>query len=63
MSANPQPGDIRLLVEISDTSLKYDLSVKAALYARAGIFEYWVVDVNGRRLIAHRDPEGAGIHP
>ncbi len=31
MSANPQPGDIRLLVEISDTSLKYDLSVKAAL--------------------------------
>jgi Uma2 family endonuclease len=58
VSGNPQPKDIRLLVEISDTSLNYDLSVKAALYARASIFEYWVMDVNGRRLISHRDPAG-----
>ena len=47
VSANPQPSDISLLVEIADTTLNYDLSVKAALYARAGIFEYWVLDVSG----------------
>jgi len=55
---NPQPQDIRLLVEISDSTLTYDLSVKAALYARAGIMEYWVLDVGGRRLISHRQPMG-----
>lgn len=56
----PTPGDILLLVEISDTSLGFDLRVKAPLYARAGIPEYWVADIAGRRIIVHRDPrEGA----
>lgn len=53
---NPQPGDVRLLVEVADSTLPYDLNVKARLYARAGIVEYWVLDLNGRRLVVHRDP-------
>jgi Uma2 family endonuclease len=57
-SANPQPDDILLLVEIADSSLHFDRAVKAALYARAGIMEYWVLDVNGRRLFCHREPDG-----
>ncbi len=57
-SASPQPGDLDLVVEIADTSLAFDLSVKAALYARAAIADYWVLDVPGRRLIVHRDPQG-----
>jgi Uma2 family endonuclease len=56
VAGNPQPEDIRLLVEIADSSLNFDLTVKAALYARAGIVEYWVLDVTGRRLFAHRNP-------
>jgi len=44
------------VVEVSDSSLGFDLTTKAALYARAGIVEYWVLDVAGRRLIVHRDP-------
>jgi len=56
VSANPQPQDIHLVVEISDTTLNFDLTVKAALYARAGIIEYWVLDVSGRRLYCHRNP-------
>jgi Uma2 family endonuclease len=56
-SARPQPDDLDLVIEISDTSLAFDLTVKAALYARAGIAEYWVLDVPGRRLIVHRDPQ------
>jgi Uma2 family endonuclease len=52
----PQPGDLALVVEISDTSLAFDLTSKAALYARAGIAEYWILDVIGRRLLVHRQP-------
>jgi len=57
-SARPQPRDLDLVVEIADTSLAFDLSVKAALYARAGIADYWVFDLSGRRVIVHRDPQG-----
>jgi len=53
---NPQPVDLRLVVEISDSTLGFDLTTKARLYARARIVEYWVVDIPGRRIIAHRDP-------
>jgi len=60
VSGNPQPDEIRLLVEISDSTLKFDLTVKAALYARAGITEYWVLDVAGRRLYSHRNPVSGG---
>jgi Uma2 family endonuclease len=53
----PRPEEISLIVEISDTTLRYDLRTKASLYSRAGIAEYWVVDLNGRRLFVHRKPE------
>jgi len=55
-SANPGPEDLWLVVEVADTTLAFDLTTKARLYARAGIVEYWVLDVTGRRLIVHRDP-------
>jgi Uma2 family endonuclease len=54
--ANPRPADLHLVVEISGSTLGFDLTTKAELYARAGIIEYWVVDVAARRLIVHRDP-------
>jgi Uma2 family endonuclease len=43
-------------VEIADTTLGFDLKTKGRLYARAGIVEYWVLDLAGRRMIVHRDP-------
>jgi Uma2 family endonuclease len=58
VAGNPQPEDIQLLVEISDSTLTFDLTAKASLYARAGIVEYWVLDVAGRRLFCHREPGG-----
>jgi Uma2 family endonuclease len=58
VSGNPQPSEVMLAVEVSDTSLHADLSRKAALYARSGIIEYWVLDVISRRLIMHRNPVG-----
>ena len=54
---NPQPSEVRLLVEIADSTLRFDLTVKARLYARARIVEYWVVDIPGRRIIVHREPQ------
>ncbi len=52
----PQPKDLRLVVEISDSSLNYDLTVKSRLYARAAIVEYWVVDVAAKQIYCHRQP-------
>ena len=56
----PRPEDINLVVEVSDSTLAFDLTTKARLYAGGGILEYWVLDSDSRRLIVHRDPkEGA----
>lgn len=52
----PTAADTRLLVEVSDTSLSYDLGAKLALYAEAGVAEYWVIDIPHRALIVHCDP-------
>ena len=59
---NPVPADIRLVVEISDSSVGFDLTRKAELYARAGIVEYWVFDVQVRRIVVHRDPANGLYH-
>jgi Uma2 family endonuclease len=45
-----------LVIEVADASLEYDLGEKAALYAEAGVPEYWVVDLVERVLVVHRDP-------
>ena len=55
-SGHPTMAD--LVVEVADSSLDFDTGDKRLLYARAGIREYWVVDVNGRRLLVYRDPQG-----
>jgi Uma2 family endonuclease len=47
-----------LVIEVSVSSLRHDLLIKARLYAEAGVPEYWVVDVKGRRVIRHREPNG-----
>lgn len=53
---HPTPKDILLLVEVSRTSLKYDLGTKARAYALGGIAEYWVVNISARRIHVMRDP-------
>ena len=57
---NPGPQDVSLVVEVADSSLNFDLNTKALLYARVGIPEYWVMDINGRRLHRHRQPTHSG---
>jgi Uma2 family endonuclease len=50
------PTTAALVVEVSDTTLNYDLTEKAELYATANIPEYWVLDLNARQLHVFRDP-------
>ena len=47
---HPAVDDIYLVVEVSDTTLDFDLADKRALYSRAGIAEYWVIDVQAKKL-------------
>jgi Uma2 family endonuclease len=52
----PPAEDVMLVIEVSDSSLMYDLNVKAPLYARAGIAEYWVVDLTAQRVLRYSEP-------
>jgi Uma2 family endonuclease len=49
-----------LLVEVSDTTLGFDLERKAPYYGRSGVWESWVVDLAGDRIVVHRGPGPAG---
>jgi len=50
------PPVVQLLVEISDSSLDYDLGRKAAIYAGLGLPDYWVVDARKMTTRIHREP-------
>lgn len=59
----PEDGPVTLdrlliVIEIADSSLRYDLGEKAALYATAGIAEYWVADVHGEVMHQMYHPDG-----
>lgn len=49
-----------LVIEVSNTSRRFDLGAKAALYAAHGLPEYWVVDVRARTVHVHTDPAPGG---
>ncbi|MBV9840388.1 MAG: Uma2 family endonuclease [Sphingomonadaceae bacterium] len=51
-------SSVTLIVEVSDTSLRMDLGRKAKLYARKGVPEYWVADVNARVIHQLWSPQG-----
>ena len=53
---HPGPDALLLLVEVADTSLRRDRTTKAALYAEAGVAEYWIVNLQSQALEVHRDP-------
>jgi Uma2 family endonuclease len=56
VAEHPETQDIRLLVEVSDTSLRFDRGRKAALYARGGIEDYWIMNLSNRTLEVRREP-------
>ena len=56
-AVRPNAADVLLAIEVADSSLEYDRGVKAALYARAGIPEYWLVNLRDNVIEAYREPQ------
>jgi Uma2 family endonuclease len=51
-------GDALLVVEVADTSLRYDLNTKAPIYAEHGVPEYWVINAATLVTLVHKAPFG-----
>jgi Uma2 family endonuclease len=58
--ARPRPEDVLLLIEVAASSMRYDRRIKARLYARHGIREFWVIDANRGVTWIHTGPAGDG---
>ncbi len=56
----PEPEDVLLLIEVSDTTLAYDRGLKLTLYAQAGIREVWIVNLPTETIERYTDPSGDG---
>jgi len=56
----PSPDDVLLLIEVSSSTLAYDRRDKLAAYARAGIAEFWIVDLVHRRVEVYAEPHDEG---
>ncbi len=57
-TGRPGPADILLVIEVADSSLRFDRAVKLPLYARNGVAELWIVNVRQRSLEVYRRPVG-----
>ena len=57
---HPRADDVQLAIEVSYSSLAYDIETKRHLYAEAGIREYWIVDSEASCIHVHREPQGDG---
>lgn len=56
--AYAKPEDVMLLIEVASTSQVHDREVKGPIYAKAGVGDYWIIDIPGDRVFIHRDPAG-----
>lgn len=57
---HPTPSEVYLIIEVADSSLAYDREIKAKIYARSGIADYWVLNVSDRQLHVFREPAESG---
>ena len=56
-TGHPNPADIHLLIEVSDSTLSDDRNCKQSVYAAADVKEYWIVNLPGRQLEVHLSPD------
>jgi len=55
-TGHPRPEDVLLIVEVADTSLRFDRDIKVDLYAGHAIAELWLVDLRVKHLVRYREP-------
>jgi Uma2 family endonuclease len=63
LKRHPGPEDIALVIEVADTSIRRDRTIKARLYARAGIPHYWIVNLPRARVEVYSEPSGPADEP
>ena len=54
--AHPGPAEILLIIEVAGSSLLHDRTIKSELYARAGIKEFWIVNLKQHQVLLHHQP-------
>ena len=59
-NAHPTPADVLLIIEIADSTLRYDRDIKIPLYAKAGIPEVWLLNLADRQVAVYRHPSTGG---
>jgi Uma2 family endonuclease len=59
-TAHPTAADVFLVIEVSDSTLRFDRGLKLAAYAAAGVREYWIVNVRERTVEIYMDPGDGG---
>lgn len=60
---HPFPGEVGLVAEVAESSLSEDRKVKGPIYARAGIVEYWIVNLVDEQIEVYTDPTGPDAAP
>src|SRR5438270_10810090 len=55
---HPRSRDVLLLIEVAESSLEFDQDEKSSLYARAGIRDYWIVNLIDKTIEVRREPRG-----
>lgn len=55
---HPQPEEVLLLIEVADNSLAFDRRTKLAVYAEAGVAEYWIVNLLDEQIETFQEPDG-----
>ena len=56
----PRSQDALLVIEVSDSTLRFDREVKTQIYARGGVLEMWLIDINRKAVEVYRDPSENG---
>jgi len=58
-SRHAGPADILLIIEVADSSIEYDRTIKMRLYAETGVPEYWISDLQNDCVVSYSDADGA----
>ena len=61
--AHPGPGDVAIVIEVADSSLRRDRGIKLRSYARAGVPVYWIINLIDRCVEVYTEPRSAGEPP
>jgi len=60
LGKHPKPEEVHLIIEVAGSTLQYDRKIMGAIYAEAGIAEYWIINLKSRKIELHLSPDQEG---